>query len=118
MTEQEFILNINNIKKEWDNGRDTRISILNDAIDTISKLNNKSIIDKLVCSPYTNINSSHGPTMPLDIFDYFYIASIFPNAAITNAKKFIYTTTMDSERNEALSKRQKRKLGTFDNIIN
>ncbi len=81
------------MRSEWFSNKDKRLQSMtaSNLLLSTTLSNNTSIIDKIVNSTHTNINSRSGPHVALDTFDLVHISKIFPIRTIAKCVKFIYT---------------------------
>lgn len=81
------------MRNEWLSNKDKRVQSVSESNLLLSSAlsKNTSIIDKIVNSTHTNINSTNGPHIDLDIYDLVHISKIFPIRTIAKCVKFIYT---------------------------
>tara|TARA_B100000767_G_scaffold254783_1_gene260457 strand:- start:1429 stop:1953 length:525 start_codon:yes stop_codon:yes gene_type:complete len=81
------------MRSEWLSNKDKRIESMTTSNLLLSTTlsHTTSIIDKIVNSTHTNINSSNGPHAELDVYDLVHIGKIFPIRTVAKCVKFIYT---------------------------
>ena len=81
---------------KWTKNSQNRKYSLAKELQLINTMPKTTVVNKLVNIYNNDISNNEGPLTAIDNFDYFFLCSIFENARIVQAERFIYLPeTMD-----------------------
>ncbi len=101
---QNIINAIDMERQAWIENATNRKASLSSELKLINNMKTTSVIDKLVNIYNNDISNNEGPLTAIDVSDYSFLCSIFANARIINADRFIYVP----ETSDAFRRNNKR----------
>ena len=89
--DRQIMINAIDMERQaWIENAPNRKSSLSSELKLINNMHTTPVIDKLVNIYNNDISNNEGPLTAIDTVDYFFLGSIFANARIINAERFIY----------------------------